>query len=199
MIEPFEKSGWKFDKVSKVWKSVVRNAPKVADEILAKDARKNVLLSVNGLLHPSTELKMTGPAFRAHLDTFSEKMAMAAFREICGRPIEMNGIIFTEWYLNSGIPIEAYHACLNIMPMFGQLEQGKKNSSGQFSLIYNTNERSLIGGVSFLQNGLSILFFATDGEEYIKPLGQILSDFAQSNRPTSQVVKPGLEKIGTTI
>lgn len=195
MVEPFTINPWKVSKFSKVFSSVRETAPDVVKELMAPRARQDVMLRVNGLLRPSTDLTADGPAVRKHLDLFCEKVAMAAFATFCRRPIRMKGMIFTEWYLNSGMPLEMYHASLGIMPLFGQLRQGTKTSMGQFSINYNTDEKGLIAGVAMFQSSLSMIFFATDDDEYISPLTALLSDLVGPHRPTAQLTTPGLSKL----
>lgn len=196
MVEPFTENPWKSSKFSQVLTSVQDTAPDVAKELRASHlSHRDIMLRVNGLLRPSVEISADGPAVRRHLDLFSEKVAMAAFAALCGRPIGMNGSLFTEWYLNKGMPLEMYHACLSIMPLSGQLKQGRKVSHGQFSLNYNTDKDGLLAGVVMFQSSLSMLFFATDDEKYIEPLKSTLGDLVVSARPTAQLTAPGLGKL----
>ncbi len=195
MIEPFNENAWKVKKFSKLLSSVRNTAPSVSKELAPPHARKDTMLRVNGLLRPAIELSANGPEVRRHLHLFSEKVAMAAFSKLCGRPIEMSGVLFTEWYLNKGMPMEMYHACLSMMPLFGQLEQGRKVSHGQFSLNYNTDGKGLLASVVMFQSSLSMLLFATDDEKHVKPLIDALGDLVGPHRPTAQLTSPGLEKL----
>jgi hypothetical protein len=195
MVEPISEAPWKVDRFSKICSSVQQLAPDVAKELSERTSFNNVLFNKNGLLRPSIELKTDGPAVRKHLDLFSEKVAMATFAELCGRPIGLNGILFTQWHLNKGMPLEAYHACLGIMPSFGQLEQGRKVSYGQFSLNFNTDKKGLIAAVVLFQSSLSMILFASDDNQYIEPLREDLSVLIGAHRPNTQLTTPGLEKL----
>ncbi|MCZ4270996.1 hypothetical protein [Maritalea porphyrae] len=195
VIEPSSKTAWKSDKLEAIVGSVNQRAPRVMEELTSQGSSQNVYVNENGILKPAREVKVNGIATRAHLDLFAEKMAMAAFSELCDRPINMNGILFTEWYLNVGMPTDIYHSSLAIMPCFGQLQQGTKVSLGQFSLHYNTDKQGLVGAIIKFQSSLSMLIFATDDEKYVGPLTKILSELASPSRPTSQLTRPGLTKL----
>lgn len=195
MVTAFNEAEWKAEKFSKIHSSVRRLAPEVLKEFSKQRPYKEVLLNVNGILRPSFEIQANGTATRKHLDLFSEKVAMATFAKLCGRPIGMDGLLFTEWYLNQGMPLEAYHACLSIMPSFSQLKQGSKVSHGQFSLNFNTDGKGLIAAVVMFQSSLSMILFATDDREYIEPLKDTLSDLVGPHRPSAQLTAPGLVKL----
>lgn len=122
-------------------------------------------------------------------------MAMAAFATYIGRPIEMNGLIFTQWYLNQGMPDVGYHKILSIMPGFGQLEQGAKVSGKQFSLNYNTDFRSIIGSFMTFHGSLTVVTFATDGDDFINPLAKSIKNSRVLERAGSQLTMPGLPNL----
>lgn len=195
MVEPAYENTWKITKFEQVLSSVAQLSPEVIKELKLSNKYRSTLYKSNGLLQRATEVKADGPEVKRHLDLFSEKFAMAAFMELCGRPIEMSGIIFTEWHLNRGMPLDMYQRYLSIMPSFGQLKQGRKVSRGQFSVNYNTDELGIIAAVSMFQSSLTVVAFATDDPKYIEPLKEIFSSSVGRHRPTSQLTPPGLTKL----
>jgi len=195
LIDPVNSDPWKVSKFRKLISSVSIKAPSVARELRLPHKVQPKLYSRNGLLHQVTELHADGPAMKAHLDVFSAKMAMATFANYIGRPIGMSGMIYTQWYLNVGMPLEAYHSTLAIMPKFGQLEQGKNVSGKQFNLNYNTDKKSIVAGCISFHGNLSIVTIATDGDDFVSPLTDMLTPLTGEHRPGSQLTRPGLEGI----
>jgi hypothetical protein len=50
---------------------------------------------------------------------------------------------------------------LTILPVFGELRQGRKSSSGQFGYRFNCDDRSIVAAVVSFHNNLHVLAFAT--------------------------------------
>jgi hypothetical protein len=121
LIHPFEDGGWQVDQMKKVLPSVKKYAPDAYREIISDQKAKSRWLSHRGLLRDAIEVTADGPSTVAHLDAFAGKVALAVFAELIGRPIELDGTLFTQWYLNAGLGQSAYHAHLSIMPRFSEL------------------------------------------------------------------------------
>lgn len=192
LIEPVSEKSWKGPQLKKILHAVQRFAPSVAAELDLKDKARPTFVNRNGLLHPAMKFRADGPATSAHLNVFAAKMAMASFSTYIGRPIEMDGLIYTQWFLNQGVPQNVYHATLSIMPEFGQLEQGRKVSGKQFSLNYNTDLKSIIAALVSFHECLTMIIIATDGEALIGPLSKSLVKIVGLDRPGSQMTLPGL-------
>lgn len=192
LIEPVTENEWKLIQMRKALSGVRSHAPRVAIELGLEDKARSVFFNRKGLLHPAIELEADGPATAAHLDVFAAKMAMASFATYVGRPLGMEGTIYTQWFLNQGISQEGYHATLSIMPLFGQLEQGRKVSGEQFSLNYNTDQKSIVAAYISFHHCFTIVIFATDGEPFVETLRESLVKLTGPDRPGSQMTKPGL-------
>ncbi|WP_147407593.1 hypothetical protein [Pseudooceanicola algae] len=195
LIEPISVSGWKGDQISRAMAAVRKQAPKVLSELSPLGKSRPVLLNRKGLLHEAVELKADGPATKAHLDVFAAKMAMATFATYIGRPMNMDGIIYTQWFLNRGMGQDAYHASLSIMPSFDELRQGRKTSGKQFHLHYNTDLSSLIVGLISFHGCLTVMLVASDGDEFRPTLDNMLQRMIGPHRPGSQLTEPGLPNL----
>lgn len=190
LIQPFEEDRWQFEQMKKVLPSVTKHAPRAYEEISSNKKAKSRWVKNRGLLRDVVVVTADGPSTVAHLDAFAGKMALAVFAEIMGRPIELDGTLFTQWYLNGGLSQEAYHAHLTILPRFSKLQQGKMTSDGQFWLHYNTDMKSIIAALIVFHGNLSIKAIASDGEPYKQALVDILCDISGPNRPGSRLMHP---------
>lgn len=196
LVEPLETSDWKSRQFRQLLVAVRRYAPSVSTELFGEaSTAKPVWFRRNGLLRKAIQLQARGPATHAHLDVFAAKLAMATFAELIGRPVDMDGILFTQWVLNVGMPEGAFETTLRIFPAFGQLQQGRKTSGTQFQLRYNSDGRSLVGGLVSLHGNLTIMFFATDGPDYVAWFGEHFRELADPNHPGAQLVRPGLPSL----
>lgn len=193
LLSPPGEIDWKDAAFRKRFESLRQNAPDVANELLRDiAASKPVWLQRTGLMREAEQLAATGSATCAHLDVFAAKVAMATFAELIGRPIEMGGILFTRWMLNSGMPEEVFETSLRIFPVFGQLQQGRKTSGAQFQLRYNSDDKSLVGALVSLHGNLSIALFATDGPDYVAWFDEHFQDLAGPTHRGAQLTHPGL-------
>lgn len=190
LIRPFEENGWQSEQMRRLLPSVTKHAPRVYQEIFSKNKANFRWVKNRGLLRDVVEIKADGPSTVAHLDAFAGKMALAVFTELTGRSIELDGTLFTQWYLNAGLSEQAYHAHLSILPGFSKLQQGKKNSDGQFWLHYNADLKSIIAALIVFHGNLSIFAIASDGEPYKQSLVEVLSDMSGANRPGSRLMQP---------
>lgn len=190
LIQPFEEDPWQFERMKKVLPSVKKHAPRAYQEISSNSKAKSRWIKSRGLLRDVVEVTADGPSTVAHLDAFAGKMALAAFAELTGRPIELDGTLFTQWYLNVGLSQEAYHSHLRILPNFSKLQQGKMTSDGQFWLHYNTDMKSIIAALIVFHGNLSVMVIASDGEPYKHALIDVLDDISGPNRPGSRLMHP---------
>lgn len=195
LMEPVSERAWKVEKIKQIHSAVRRHAPAVAAELALSNNSRPMLVNFRGLLRDSVEMHVDGPATVAHLDVFAAKMAMATFATYTGQPLNVDGFIYTQWFLNSGMSKEAFEAIVGIMPSYGQLQQGQKVSGRQFELRYNSDMKSIIAALVSLHGCLSILIVATDNEELKGPLAELLAKHVGIGRPGSQITRPGLREI----
>lgn len=197
LIHPLEDEEWQFERMKRVLPAVRKQAPRAYQEICSNDKAKSRWVNCRGLLRNVVEVKADGPSTVAHLDAFAGKMALAVFAELIGRPIELDGTLFTQWYLNAGLSQKAYHAHLSIMPDFSELQQGKKTSAGQFWLHHNSDMKSIIAALIVFHGNLSVMAIASDGEPYKQALVDLLSDISAPDQPSSRLMHPIDLKLNT--
>ena len=190
LIHPFEEEGWQSEQMKRVLPAVRKQAPRAYQEISSNEKAKSRWVKSHGLLRDVVVVTADGASTVAHLDAFAGKMALAVFAELMGRPIELDGTLFTQWYLNAGLSQKAYHAHLSILPNFSALQQGKKNSGGQFWLHYNSDMKSIVAALIVFHGNLSVMTVASDGEPYKQALVDVLSDISGPNRPGSRLMHP---------
>jgi hypothetical protein len=141
--------------------AVNQYAPGLIPELLDSNPQRKWRWTPKGLVAPHVQIQADGPILYNHLATFSAKMAMALYRQHVGVPLPLDGAVYTTHYLNSGLSKEVLEASLGIMPLFDNLKQGTKTSSGQFDYRYNCDEKSILGAIVSLHSNLHILLFAT--------------------------------------
>lgn len=190
LIDKFEGQEWRFEKMKKLLPAVRKYAGRAYQEISSNQKAKLRLLEYRGLLRNFVDIHADGPSTVAHLDAFAGKMALAVFAELLGRPIELDGILFTQWYLNSGLSQDQYHAYLSFLPNFSELRQGQMTSKEQFWLHYNTDEKSIVAALIVFHGNLSIMIIASDGELFKHQLPDVLRDISGPNRPGSRLMHP---------
>ena len=193
LVDPLEVSDWKSPQFRRLLTAVRRYAPAVLTELFGETSSPQpVWIHHDGLRFEAMEIRASGPATVAHLDVFAAKVAMATFAELVGRPMNMDGVVFTQWILNSGVPSKALETLLSIFPDFTHLKQGQKTSGSQFELRYNTDEKSIVGALISLHGSLSIILFASDGAEFVEWFSESLTDLVGPNRPGARLTRPGL-------
>jgi len=67
---------------------------------------------------------------------------MALYREYVGDALPLDGAVWCQFSLNSGMTQEDLDARVKILPIQGTLLQGSKNVDGQFLYRYNCDERA---------------------------------------------------------
>lgn len=190
LIHPFDEKGWKIKQMKRVLPSVIKQAPRVYQEIASIEKAKSRYVNSRGLLRNVVEIKANGSVTAAHLDAFAGKIALAVFAELMGRPIELDGTLYTQWYLNGGLNEETYHAHLSILPKFSQLQQGKKTSADQFWLHYNSDMKSIVAALIVFHGNLSVMAIASDGEPYKQALVDVLRKVSGPSRAGSRLMHP---------
>lgn len=194
-IEPVSQEKWKLATNLRVIGAIKKYAPGVMDELFGETRWASTLFNKNGLLYRSKVTRANGPAMKWHLNLFAAKAAMAAFHEFTGRPIRMDGLIYTEWFLNAGMSQETHDVMISVMPGCAQLKQGKKTSGKQFNVKYNTNGTDIVAALLSFHESFHITIIATDNPELSQPLSETFADMPRDARPTIQLTRPGLPEL----
>lgn len=164
-----EPSDWKTEKLDTLLGTLESSAPGFRDELVGRGHRTLWERSWRGVVEPLTILHPDGPIFRAYMDVFAAKFAMALYREHVGEPIPMDGAVYTTVFLNAGLATQQAEAIVSIMPSFGQLIQGQKTAAGQFDYRFNTDTRSIVAALGSFHGNLFILAFATSRPDLYSP------------------------------
>lgn len=106
-------------------------------------------------------MELNGPVTHALLRAFSAKLGMALYREHVGVPLPEGGMVFTQHYLNSGLERQEAEATLGILPILGQLRQGRQASGRLFNYRYNTDDRSIVAALAAFNDNFFVRVFAT--------------------------------------
>ncbi len=194
-LEVITEEDWKFKDVLKLRSVIRKHAPEVLEELFDQSDWKDALVRRNGLLFPTKAARVDGPETKKNLDLFSAKIAMATFRTFTGRPLDMCGVIYTQWFLNAGMSPEIYQNVVSIMPGYEQLKQGKKISGKQFSLRYNTNEKNIVAALLSFHNSMHITVIATDSIEFTGHIFDACSRIHREPRPGFNLTRPGLPQL----
>lgn len=193
LIEPLNTSSWKFEGLQNKKRAVQKYAPGVLEEF-ASAREEHVLLRQNGLIRDAVRINLNGALTKKYLDCFALKLAIASFTEFCGRNINFPNFILTEWNLNS-FQKEALEITTSIMPIYGELQQGRKTSGGQFSMRYNTDADSIAACLFSLHNSLFITCITTDVPDYVEKLTALFSDSNDREHSTRKITTMGLKEL----
>ncbi len=196
-IEAISENSWKQESLLKLKSALQIHAPSVFHEILKADTWTDALVNRRGLLHPVKSVRLNGPETKRYLDIFAAKIAMAAFHTYTKRPLNMDSIIYTQWYLNGGIQQKEYDHVVSIMPHYAELKQGIKSSGRQFSLKYNTNNNDIVAAMFSFHESLHITIIATDSPELRDPLKDLFLSIPHFEGSTINLTKAGLHEIDT--
>lgn len=162
MIEPREgQRDWKLEAMVRLLPALDRFAPGLRTEMVQSPQRHRWLWTPEGLITRHIEIKADGPLLQAHLGVFAAKFAMALYREHVGQALPLSGATYTTHYLNAGLAQAQADAVLRMMPIFGQLEQGRKSSNGQFGYRFNCDDRTIVAALASFHGNLHVLAFAT--------------------------------------
>lgn len=194
-FEAISEQTWKRDSLVKLRSVLQLHAPGVYKEIFSPQTWTNDFVKRHGILHKVKSVRMNGVVTKFHLDLFSAKIAMAAFFNFTKRPLNMDSIIYTQWYLNGGLRQSDYDNIVSIMPLHAQLEQGIKKSGSQFSLRYNTNNKDIVAAMFSLHESLHITVIATDSDELRDPLRELFLTIPNGDGNTLNLTQAGLHEI----
>lgn len=118
-------------------------------------------------------LTLDGPATTTLMQAFGAKLGMALFREHTGLPLPSGGQVFVQHYFNAGLYRQEIEATVSILPMLGQLAQGRKQSGRLFNYRFNTDEKAILGAFCAFNDNLFFRIFAASDPIYFQPLNQI--------------------------
>lgn len=142
-----------------------RDSPFAYEEFMRLPKRNVLLKNDAGILLRSVEMRANGPNLRNHMNAFSAKIAMALFHEHTGKALPDEGIVQAAWYTNHGLSDEHAEAMLKILPIQGELKQGRFSVWDQFAYRYNTDNKTITAGLVGLHSNLHIFFFASSTPE----------------------------------
>lgn len=175
---------WHLTELDQLKASLERNAPGVAHELFRLNRARQILRpTAGGILVPATEVRADGPLLRGYLNTFSSKFGMALYREHVGEPLPLDGAVYSQWFLNSGLAQSTAEALLTIMPLGSTLSQGKFQVDDQFAYRFNCDNRSILAALAQFHNGLFVFVIATDSPDFYFKDVHLTS--------TSTLAKPG--------
>lgn len=159
---------WKVDRISKLMAPIKKYARDAYDDLQRSIRLKNLETYLlppwrQPSDHAPVQLTANGVGIKRNLDLFSAKLALATFSQLTsGRRLGDNHVILTTWYLNGGLDQEGYDHITSVMPMFAQLEQGKKVSTNSFSIRYNSDKTTSAVATASFHDNLFIAVAASD-------------------------------------
>ncbi|WP_381420894.1 hypothetical protein [Sphingorhabdus arenilitoris] len=140
-------------------------APGAIREIF--DDNKSQIIWAKGrskILGRMRSIKLDGVVTHSLMTAFSAKLGMALFREHVGRPMSAGGV-YTQFYFNAGLTRGIAKSTLDILPLVGQLQQGKQYSGRQFNYRYNCDERSITAVFAAFHDNLFVRAIAVEDAE----------------------------------
>lgn len=161
-------------KARQLLSTLTRHAPNFVQELF--DPAKREAGWAKGrsqFLAPMTRLTLDGPATTALMQAFGAKLGMALFREHTGSPLNAEGFVFVQHYFNAGLYRAEVESTISILPMFGQLAQGKKQSGRLFNYRFNTDERSILAAFCAFNDNLFFRIFAVSDPIYFEDLAKL--------------------------
>ncbi|MGV1793812.1 hypothetical protein [Rhizobium sp. A37_96] len=138
-----------------------RDAPGLREEVMDfSKGQRTFAYTVAGVLVPIVVIQPRSPRLQVYLNVFSAKIGMALYAELVGEPLPLEGIVQFGWFLNSGLNDAQATAMLSILPIGGELKQGKFSTRSQFAYRYNTDGRSIVAALVGLNSNLHIFVIA---------------------------------------
>ncbi len=159
-------SGWEYKELYSKVRLMRMHAPGVLEEIFDRSqSRDEWIRNPKGILKPMRTAQVEGPLLRAYLSVFASKVGMALFRQHTGKALPTEGVVFSQWFLNAGLPKQVAETTMNILPLFGTLKQGQKQgmkgTGPQFGYRFNTDDSTTTVALSAFHSGLYTFTIAT--------------------------------------
>lgn len=162
------------ERARKLLSTLTRHAPDFVRELFDPNKEETVWAKgrsqIYGRMH---RLRLDGPATTALMQAFGAKLGMALFREHTGSPLPDEGCVFVQHYFNAGLYRQEVEATVSILPLFGQLAQGRKQSGRTFNYRFNTDGRSILAAFCAFNDNLFFRIFAISDPVYFKPLAEM--------------------------
>lgn len=162
------------ERAQKLLSTLARHAPRFIVEVF--DPAKRELVWAKGrsnVFGQMRRLTLDGPVTTALVQAFGAKLGMALYREHVGIPLPVEGKVFVQHYFNAGLYREEVETTLSILPMFGQLSQGRKQSGRVFNYRFNTDEKEILGAFCAFNDNLFFRIFAISNPIYFSLLKEM--------------------------
>lgn len=185
-------SGWEYQELYGKVRLMRMHAPGVLEEIFDRSqSRDEWVRNSAGILKPMRTAQVDGPLLRAYLSVFASKVGMALFRHHAGKALPLDGVVFSQWFLNAGLSRQSADAMMNMLPMFGTLKQGQKQGAKgtgpQFGYRFNSDDSTITAALSAFHSGLYTFTIATSRPDVIGFVtGPKMARFG-----TEAIAKPG--------
>jgi hypothetical protein len=155
------------ERAQKLLSTLARQAPSFVVEVF--DPAKSELVWAKGrsnVFGRMRRLTLDGSVTTALVQAFGAKLGMALYREHVGAPLPLGGQVFVQHYFNASLYREEVEATLSILPMFGQLRQGSKQSGIVFNYRFNTDEKAILAVFAAFNDNLFFRIFAVSDPIY---------------------------------
>ena len=148
-------------------------APGFVSEIFDKRRSKEIWAhGRDPILGRKVQIVADGEITQTLLRVFSAKLGMALFREHTGRPLPLDGLVFSQHYLNAGLSQDEAEATLRILPTLGELRMGRQRSGKNFSYRFNTDGKTIVASLAAFNNNFYVRNFAVSDPLFFDPLMQ---------------------------
>lgn len=135
--------------------------PGLIEQVFGGGRQWTTARAPSGLVFPVIQINAGVPALHKYLSVFSAKLGMALYREHVGEALPLDGLVYYQHFLNAGLAPRVARAILNILPESATLRQGRINVAGQFTVRFNTDEKSIVAALSRFHMGMAVLTIAT--------------------------------------
>lgn len=153
---------WEIEEAYKLISPIRRNAPQALEEIFDPNkVRTKWTRGRDSIFTRKHEIQIQGPVVHALMTAFSAKLGMSLFAEHIGYPMPVGSGVYTQFYLNAGLTRQTAEAILSILPLGGQLRQGRLSSGKQFNYRYNTDKKTIIAVFAAFNDNLFVRSIAT--------------------------------------
>lgn len=161
------------EEARKLLATMTRIAPEFVREVFDERKARRVWQKGRDPFYSRMHLiEFDGPVTQALLRAFSAKLGMALYREHVGEPLPVGGLVFTQHYLNSGLTRQEAEATLQILPVPGQLRQGRQASGRLFNYRLNTDGKSIVAALAAFNDNFFVRVFATHEKQLIDALAK---------------------------
>lgn len=142
--------------------AIDQRAPGVLDEIFERPDKQSLIWArtPSGLYQRSVKVLADGPLLKAHIQTFSAKLAMALYREHLGQALPLDGHIGTMHFLNAGLAQHTYAQMVSTLGGTATLRQGRKEVSAQFHYNFSSDGETIVAALAQFHEGLVVYVIA---------------------------------------